>query len=273
MLHDNMKDLMHESGRVEIDNFEELISNFFNNTKSFMIIPITYMFYDKNYRIYNNKTKQLEPHPKIRKIFDIYPAIIDNDIKDKFKNYKLDIPGVTKYKHLNYYVDSYLPQGIRLLRHSELEIILTTNGYSNGYFEYSDEDEEKIRYYLYAAPIIKGQYMYANLREDDMAYLFNGSISPSVIDGSSYPRSIPDEFVTNELNLLVIQDKLKPRFVKYALQLDEDTIYITDYFEEYKLHDNRYVLYKVDTGVNAGKYYWLEVEPVYDVDKTLRKEK
>ena len=43
MINENIEHLMYQSGRVEIDNFDLMVRNFYKDNKSFAIIPINYV--------------------------------------------------------------------------------------------------------------------------------------------------------------------------------------------------------------------------------------
>ena len=117
-------------------------------------------------------------------------------------------------------------------------------------------EENNISYKVYGKPIIKGksifcddfEYVMHNLL--DFSYVKEILLNKGIIDATSYPNRIPEDFIIESLDELVISGKIKPQYVKFVMPIDDNNIY-----------------------VNANLTYWLEVEPNQTFTKTLKRVK
>ena len=140
-------------------------------------------------------------------------------------------------------------------------------------------EENNISYKVYGKPIIIGKYITCNNPEYipmiilDVESSDGTLVDKGIIDATSYPNRIPEDFIIESLDELVISGKIKPQYVKFVMPIDDNNIYVTDYLYEYKLFDRRFVLYEIPYGINANLTYWLEVEPNQTFTKTLKRVK
>lgn len=279
MINENIERLMYQSGRVEIDNFDLMVQNFYKDNKSFAIIPINYVIYDKDYVVYNPELRCFMNHPQFRSITEFKPCLIPEEILPKFEKTVVKVPGIIKKENLNLEINNSLPPKIRLLSDREIECILEDNGYKSHHFICNYDEENNISYKVYGKPIIKGksifcddfEYVMHNLL--DFSYVKEILLNKGIIDATSYPNRIPEDFIIESLDELVISGKIKPQYVKFVMPIDDNNIYVTDYLYEYKLFDRRFVLYEIPYGINANLTYWLEVEPNQTFTKTLKRVK
>ena len=277
MINENIERLMYQSGRVEIDNFDLMVQNFYKDNKSFAIIPINYVIYDKDYVVYNPELRCFMNHPQFRSITEFKPCLIPEEILPKFEKTVVKVPGIIKKENLNLEINNSLPPKIRLLSDREIECILEDNGYKSHHFICNYDEENNISYKVYGKPIIKGksifcddfEYVMHNLL--DFSYVKEILLNKGIIDATSYPNRIPEDFIIESLDELVISGKIKPQYVKFVMPIDDNNIYVTDYLYEYKLFDRRFVLYEISYGINANLTYWLEVEPNQTFTKTLKR--
>ena len=277
MINENIERLMYQSGRVEIDNFDLMVQNFYKDNKSFAIIPINYVIYDKDYVVYNPELRCFMNHPQFRSITEFKPCLIPEEILPKFEKTVVKVPGIIKKENLNLEINNSLPPKIRLLSDREIECILEDNGYKSHHFICNYDEENNISYKVYGKPIIKGksifcddfEYVMHNLL--DFSYVKEILLNKGIIDATSYPNRIPEDFIIESLDELVISGKIKPQYVKFVMPIDDNNIYVTDYLYEYKLFDRRFVLYEIPYGINANLTYWLEVEPNQTFTKTLKR--
>lgn len=279
MINENIERLMYQSGRVEIDNFNLMVQNFYNGNKSFAIIPINYVIYDKDYVVYNPELRCFMNHPQFRSITEFKPCLIADEILPEFEKTVVKVPGIIKKENLNLEINNSLPPKIRLLSDREIECILEDNGYNNHQFAISYDDDKNVFYMIYGKPIIIGKYITCNNPEYipriilDVESSDGTLIDKGIIDATSYPNRIPEDFIIESLDELVISGKIKPQYVKFVMPIDDNNIYVTDYLYEYKLFDRRFVLYEIPYGINANLSYWLEVEPNQTSTKTLKRVK
>ena len=279
MINENIERLMYQSGRVEIDNFDLMVQNFYKDNKSFAIIPINYVIYDKDYVVYNPELRCFMNHPQFRSITEFKPCLIPDEILPKFEKTVVKVPGIIKKENLTLEINNSLPPKIRLLSDREIECILEDNGYKSHHFICNYDEENNISYKVYGKPIIKGksifcddfEYVMHNLL--DFSYVKEILLNKGIIDATSYPNRIPEDFIIESLDELVISGKIKPQYVKFVMPIDDNNIYVTDYLYEYKLFDRRFVLYEIPYGINANLTYWLEVEPNQTFTKTLKRVK
>lgn len=279
MINENIERLMYQSGRVEIDNFDLMVQNFYKDNKSFAIIPINYVIYDKDYVVYNPELRCFMNHPQFRSITEFKPCLIADEVLPEFEKMVVKVPGIIKKENLNLEINNSLPPKIRLLSDREIECILEDNGYKSHHFICNYDEENNISYKVYGKPIIKGksifcddfEYVMHNLL--DFSYVKEILLNKGIIDATSYPNRIPEDFIIESLDELVISGKIKPQYVKFVIPLDDNNIYVTDYLYEYKLFDRRFVLYEIPYGINANLTYWLEVEPNQTFTKTLKRVK
>ncbi len=279
MINENIERLMYQSGRVEIDNFNLMVHNFYKDNKSFTIIPINYVIYDKDYVVYNPELRCFINHPQFRSITEFRPCLIGDEVLPEFEKIIVKVPGIIKKENLNLEINNSLPPKIRLLSDREIESILEDNGYNNHQFAISYDNDYNIDYRTYGKPIIKGnsifcddfEYVMHNLL--DFSYVKENLLNKGIIDATSYPNRIPEDFIIESLNKLVISGKIKPQYVKFVIPLDDNNIYVTDYLYEYRLFERRFVLYEIPYGINANLTYWLEVEPNQTFTKTLKRVK
>ena len=279
MINENIERLMYQSGRVEIDNFDLMVQNFYKDNKSFTIIPINYVIYDKDYVVYNPELRCFINHPQFRSITEFKPCLIPEEILPEFEKTVVKVPGIIKKENLNLEINNSLPPKIRLLSDREIECILEDNGYKSHHFICNYDEENNISYKVYGKPIIKGksifcddfEYVMHNLL--DFSYVKEILLNKGIIDATSYPNRIPEDFIIESLDELVISGKIKPQYVKFVMPIDDNNIYVTDYLYEYKLFDRRFVLYEIPYGINANLTYWLEVEPNQTFTKTLKRVK
>ena len=279
MINENIERLMYQSGRVEIDNFDLMVQNFYKDNKSFTIIPINYVIYDKDYVVYNPELRCFMNHPQFRSITEFKPCLIPEEILPKFEKTVVKVPGIIKKENLTLEINNSLPPKIRLLSDREIECILEDNGYKSHHFICNYDEENNISYKVYGKPIIKGksifcddfEYVMHNLL--DFSYVKEILLNKGIIDATSYPNRIPEDFIIESLDELVISGKIKPQYVKFVIPIDDNNIYVTDYLYEYKLFDRRFVLYEIPYGINANLTYWLEVEPNQTFTKTLKRVK
>ena len=279
MINENIERLMYQSGRVEIDNFDLMVQNFYKDNKSFAIIPINYVIYDKDYVVYNPELRCFMNHPQFRSITEFKPCLIPEEILPEFEKTVVKVPGIIKKENLNLEINNSLPPKIRLLSDREIECILEDNGYKSHHFICNYDEENNISYKVYGKPIIKGksvfcddfEYVMHNLL--DFSYVKEILLNKGIIDATSYPNRIPEDFIIESLDELVISGKIKPQYVKFVIPIDDNNIYVTDYLYEYKLFDRRFVLYEIPYGINANLTYWLEVEPNQTFTKTLKRVK
>ena len=279
MINENIERLMYQSGRVEIDNFDLMVQNFYKDNKSFAIIPINYVIYDKDYVVYNPELRCFMNHPQFRSITEFKPCLIADEVLPEFEKTVVKVPGIIKKENLNLEINNSLPPKIRLLSDREIECILEDNGYKSHHFICNYDEENNISYKVYGKPIIKGksifcddfEYVMHNLL--DFSYVKEILLNKGIIDATSYPNRIPEDFIIESLDELVISGKIKPQYVKFVIPLDDNNIYVTDYLYEYKLFDRRFVLYEIPYGINANLTYWLEVEPNQTFTKTLKRVK
>ena len=279
MINENIEHLMYQSGRVEIDNFNLMVHNFYKDNKSFTIIPINYVIYDKDYVVYNPELRCFMNHPQFRSITEFKPCLIPDEILPKFEKTVVKVPGIIKKENLTLEINNSLPPKIRLLSDREIECILEDNGYKSHHFICNYDEENNISYKVYGKPIIKGksifcddfEYVMHNLL--DFSYVKEILLNKGIIDATSYPNRIPEDFIIESLDELVISGKIKPQYVKFVMPIDDNNIYVTDYLYEYKLFDRRFVLYEIPNGINANLTYWLEVEPNQTFTKTLKRVK
>ena len=277
MINENIERLMYQSGRVEIDNFDLMVQNFYKDNKSFAIIPINYVIYDKDYVVYNPELRCFMNHPQFRSITEFKPCLIPEEILPEFEKTVVKVPGIIKKENLNLEINNSLPPKIRLLSDREIECILEDNGYKSHHFICNYDEENNISYKVYGKPIIKGksifcddfEYVMHNLL--DFSYVKEILLNKGIIDATSYPNRIPEDFIIESLDELVISGKIKPQYVKFVMPIDDNNIYVTDYLYEYKLFDRRFVLYEIPYGINANLTYWLEVEPNQTFTKTLKR--
>lgn len=279
MINENIERLMYQSGRVEIDNFNLMVHNFYKDNKSFTIIPINYVIYDKDYVVYNPELRCFINHPQFRSITEFRPCLIGDEVLPEFEKMVVKVPGIIKKENLNLEINNSLPPKIRLLSDREIECILGDNGYKSHHFICNYDEENNISYKVYGKPIIKGksifcddfEYVMHNLL--DFSYVKENLLNKGIIDATSYPNRIPEDFIIESLNKLVISGKIKPQYVKFVIPLDDNNIYVTDYLYEYRLFERRFVLYEIPYGINANLTYWLEVEPNQTFTKTLKRVK
>lgn len=279
MINENIERLMYQSGRVEIDNFNLMVHNFYKDNKSFTIIPINYVIYDKDYVVYNPELRCFINHPQFRSITEFRPCLIGDEVLPEFEKMVVKVPGIIKKENLNLEINNSLPPKIRLLSDREIECILEDNGYKSHHFICNYDEENNISYKVYGKPIIKGksifcddfEYVMHNLL--DFSYVKEILLNKGIIDATSYPNRIPEDFIIESLDELVISGKIKPQYVKFVMPIDDNNIYVTDYLYEYKLFDRRFVLYEIPYGINANLTYWLEVEPNQTFTKTLKRVK
>ena len=279
MINENIERLMYQSGRVEIDNFDLMVQNFYKDNKSFAIMPINYVIYDKDYVVYNPELRCFMNHPQFRSITEFKPCLIPEEILPEFEKTVVKVPGIIKKENLNLEINNSLPPKIRLLSDRDIECILGDNGYKSHHFICNYDEENNISYKVYGKPIIKGksifcddfEYVMHNLL--DFSYVKENLLNKGIIDATSYPNRIPEDFIIESLDELVINGKIKPQYVKFVIPLDDNNIYVTDYLYEYKLFDRRFVLYEIPYGINANLTYWLEVEPNQTFTKTLKRVK
>ena len=279
MINENIERLMYQSGRVEIDNFDLMVQNFYKDNKSFAIIPINYVIYDKDYVVYNPELRCFMNHPQFRSITEFKPCLIADEVLPEFEKTVVKVPGIIKKENLTLEINNSLPPKIRLLSDREIECILEDNGYKSHHFICNYDEENNISYKVYGKPIIKGksifcddfEYVMHNLL--DFSYVKEILLNKGIIDATSYPNRIPEDFIIESLDELVISGKIKPQYVKFVIPLDDNNIYVTDYLYEYKLFDRRFVLYEIPYGINANLTYWLEVEPNQTFTKTLKRVK
>ena len=279
MINENIERLMYQSGRVEIDNFDLMVQNFYKDNKSFAIIPINYVIYDKDYVVYNPELRCFINHPQFRSITEFRPCLIADEVLPEFEKMVVKVPGIIKKENLNLEINNSLPPKIRLLSDREIECILEDNGYKSHHFICNYDEENNISYKVYGKPIIKGksvfcddfEYVMHNLL--DFSYVKEILLNKGIIDATSYPNRIPEDFIIESLDELVISGKIKPQYVKFVIPIDDNNIYVTDYLYEYKLFDRRFVLYEIPYGINANLTYWLEVEPNQTFTKTLKRVK
>lgn len=279
MINENIERLMYQSGRVEIDNFDLMVQNFYKDNKSFAIIPINYVIYDKDYVVYNPELRCFMNHPQFRSITEFKPCLIPDEVLPEFEKTVVKVPGIIKKENLNLEINNSLPPKIRLLSDREIECILEDNGYKSHHFICNYDEENNISYKVYGKPIIKGksifcddfEYVMHNLL--DFSYVKEILLNKGIIDATSYPNRIPEDFIIESLDELVINGKIKPQYVKFVMPIDDNNIYVTDYLYEYKLFDRRFVLYEIPYGINANLTYWLEVEPNQTFTKTLKRVK
>lgn len=279
MINENIERLMYQSGRVEIDNFDLMVQNFYKDNKSFTIIPINYVIYDKDYVVYNPELRCFMNHPQFRSITEFRPCLIGDEVLPEFEKTVVKVPGIIKKENLNLEINNSLPPKIRLLSDREIECILEYNGYKSHHFICNYDEENNISYKVYGKPIIKGksifcddfEYVMHNLL--DFSYVKEILLNKGIIDATSYPNRIPEDFIIESLDELVINGKIKPQYVKFVVPLDDNNIYVTDYLYEYRLFDRRFVLYEIPYGINANLTYWLEVEPNQTSTKTLKRVK
>lgn len=279
MINENIERLMYQSGRVEIDNFDLMVQNFYKDNKSFAIIPINYVIYDKDYVVYNPELRCFINHPQFRSITEFRPCLIADEVLPEFEKMVVKVPGIIKKENLNLEINNSLPPKIRLLSDREIECILEDNGYKSHHFICNYDEENNISYKVYGKPIIKGksvfcddfEYVMHNLL--DFSYVKEILLNKGIIDATSYPNRIPEDFIIESLDELVISGKIKPQYVKFVMPIDDNNIYVTDYLYEYKLFDRRFVLYEIPYGINANLTYWLEVEPNQTFTKTLKRVK
>ena len=279
MINENIERLMYQSGRVEIDNFDLMVQNFYKDNKSFAIMPINYVIYDKDYVVYNPELRCFMNHPQFRSITEFKPCLIPEEILPEFEKTVVKVPGIIKKENLNLEINNSLPPKIRLLSDRDIECILEDNGYKSHHFICNYDEENNISYKVYGKPIIKGksifcddfEYVMHNLL--DFSYVKEILLNKGIIDATSYPNRIPEDFIIESLDELVISGKIKPQYVKFVMPIDDNNIYVTDYLYEYKLFDRRFVLYEIPNGINANLTYWLEVEPNQTFTKTLKRVK
>ena len=279
MINENIERLMYQSGRVEIDNFDLMVQNFYKDNKSFAIIPINYVIYDKDYVVYNPELRCFMNHPQFRSITEFKPCLIGDEVLPEFEKTVVKVPGIIKKENLTLEINNSLPPKIRLLSDREIECILEDNGYKSHHFICNYDEENNISYKVYGKPIIKEksifcddfEYVMHNLL--DFSYVKEILLNKGIIDATSYPNRIPEDFIIESLDELVISGKIKPQYVKFVMPIDDNNIYVTDYLYEYKLFDRRFVLYEIPYGINANLTYWLEVEPNQTFTKTLKRVK
>lgn len=279
MINENIERLMYQSGRVEIDNFNLMVHNFYKDNKSFTIIPINYVIYDKDYVVYNPELRCFINHPQFRSITEFRPCLIGDEVLPEFEKMVVKVPGIIKKENLNLEINNSLPPKIRLLSDREIECILEDNGYNNHQFAIYYDNGYNIYYRIYGKPIIIGKYITCNNPEYipmiilDVESSDGTLVDKGIIDATSYPNRIPEDFIIESLNKLVISGKIKPQYVKFVISLDDNNIYVTDYLYEYRLFERRFVLYEIPYGINANLTYWLEVEPNQTSTKTLKRVK
>ena len=279
MINENIERLMYQSGRVEIDNFDLMVQNFYKDNKSFAIIPINYVIYDKDYVVYNPELRCFMNHPQFRSITEFKPCLIPEEILPEFEKTVVKVPGIIKKENLNLEINNSLPPKIRLLSDRDIECILEDNGYKSHHFICNYDEENNISYKVYGKPIIIGKYITCNNPEYipmiilDVESSDGTLVDKGIIDATSYPNRIPEDFIIESLDELVISGKIKPQYVKFVIPIDDNNIYVTDYLYEYKLFDRRFVLYEIPYGINANLTYWLEVEPNQTFTKTLKRVK
>ena len=279
MINENIERLMYQSGRVEIDNFNLMVHNFYKDNKSFTIIPINYVIYDKDYVVYNPELRCFINHPQFRSITEFRPCLIGDEVLPEFEKIIVKVPGLIKKENLNLEINNSLPPKIRLLSDREIECILEDNGYKSHHFICNYDEENNISYKVYGKPIIIGKYITCNNPEYipmiilDVESSDGTLVDKGIIDATSYPNRIPEDFIIESLNKLVISGKIKPQYVKFVIPLDDNNIYVTDYLYEYRLFERRFVLYEIPYGINANLTYWLEVEPNQTSTKTLKRVK
>ena len=279
MINENIERLMYQSGRVEIDNFDLMVQNFYKDNKSFAIMPINYVIYDKDYVVYNPELRCFMNHPQFRSITEFKPCLIPEEILPEFEKTVVKVPGIIKKENLNLEINNSLPPKIRLLSDRDIECILEDNGYKSHHFICNYDEENNISYKVYGKPIIIGKYITCNNPEYipmiilDVESSDGTLVDKGIIDATSYPNRIPEDFIIESLDELVISGKIKPQYVKFVMPIDDNNIYVTDYLYEYKLFDRRFVLYEIPYGINANLTYWLEVEPNQTFTKTLKRVK
>ena len=279
MINENIERLMYQSGRVEIDNFNLMVHNFYKDNKSFTIIPINYVIYDKDYVVYNPELRCFINHPQFRSITEFRPCLIGDEVLPEFEKIVVKVPGIIKKENINLEINNSLPPKIRLLSDREIECILEDNGYKSHQFICNYDEENNISYKVYGKPIIIGKYITCNNSEYipmiilDVESSDGTLVDKGIIDATSYPNRIPEDFIIESLNKLVISGKIKPQYVKFVIHLDYNNIYVTDYLYEYRLFERRFVLYEIPYGINANLTYWLEVEPNQTSTKTLKRVK
>lgn len=254
MINENIERLMYQSGRVEIGNFDLMVQNFYKDNKSFAIIPINYLIYDKDYVVYNPELRCFMNHPQFRSITEFRPCLIGDEVLPEFEKTVVKVPGIIKKENLNLEINNSLPPKIRLLSDREIECILEDNGYKSHHFICNYDEENNISYKVYGKPIIIGKYITCNNPEYIPMIILDVEssdgilVDKGIIDATSYPNRIPEDFIIESLDELVISGKIKPQYVKFVMPIDDNNIY-----------------------VNANLTYWLEVEPNQTFTKTLKR--
>ena len=81
MINENIERLMYQSGRVEIDNFDLMVHNFYKDNKSFAIMPINYVIYDKDYVVYNPELRCFMNHHQFRSITEFKSCLTCNNLE------------------------------------------------------------------------------------------------------------------------------------------------------------------------------------------------
>lgn len=269
--------IMYQKGKIEVDNFEVMISQFFSNKYYFRMLPVEYIVYDENYVIYDANKHCLINQSHYRKVISYYNFLLRNDIKLD-NSFILKIPGLINLKDIESKIALYSPVGLRLLSDKEIEYILSTQGYKNPYFDrVYNKNNNCLFYQLYAEPIVVGNEI-EGIIEEKLSPNFlkfgikeNILLDKGIIDLTVFPRVIPSITVRQELNKLAFNSNFIPNYVRYVREISTNSFYITDYLPEYKLHNKRFVLYEFQLGINNGFLYWLEVTPNNEEVKSLKR--
>lgn len=270
MRHNNIQTIMYQKGKIEVDNFEVMISKFFSNKYHFTMIPVEYIVYDTNKHCLLNQ-------PHYQKVINYYNFLVRNDVKID-NNFTIKIPGFTNVKDVESKIMLYSPIGLRLLSDNEIKYILNIQGYKNPYFErIFNNNNDCIFYELYAEPIIKGSEIEGNIEEElspeflKFGIKENVFLDKGIIDLTSFPRVIPSIKIREALNKLAFNRSATPNYVSYVRELSANSFYVTDYLPEYTLNNKRFALYEFQSGINKGFIYWLEVTPNNQKVKTLKR--
>ena len=76
---------MLNAGKTKIENFDEIVQNFFANNYNiegkFKFLYVEYMYYDENHKEYNIKQDKYISNPQYKKVKQLKPFLISKSMK------------------------------------------------------------------------------------------------------------------------------------------------------------------------------------------------
>ena len=151
---------MLNAGKTKIENFDEIVQNFFANNYNiegkFKFLYVEYMYYDENHKEYNIKQDKYISNPQYKKVKQLKPFLISKSMNLNEKEFILKIENLVKIDNLEEEIIKNNKDDMMLITDSQIKEILYEEGYENPYFEhyfYSTMDHPE--YNLYASLVEK----------------------------------------------------------------------------------------------------------------------